>query len=175
MHIEQMQGNFRENEVSCSKEDKYTEFGVKPNEDGIKTTVLEVKRRLDNGENHMDVAEDPDCFNTVRHSSRFFKDYCQHVRSKKARTDRTMPKVYIRYGDSGTGKTRWLDEQFGLDGWRCMPTNTGQWFVGCDHDVVPFDDIEASSCLPISLFLKLTDRYPHQVPVKGGYITWFRV
>ena len=41
-----------------------------------------------------------------------------------------------------------------------------------DSGVVLFDDIEASACLPISLFLKLTDRYPHQVPIKGGYITW---
>jgi hypothetical protein len=54
-----------------------------------------------------------------------------------------------------------------------MPTNSGQWFGGCDHsDVVLFDDIEASSCLPISQFLKLTVRYPHKVPVKGGFITW---
>ena len=44
-----------------------------------------------------------------------------------------------------------------------MSINTGQWFDGCDHDIVLFDDIEASSCLRISLFFKLTDRYPHQV------------
>ena len=35
-------------------------------------------------------------------------------------------------------------------------TNTGQWFDGCDSDVVLFDDIEASSCLAISLFLKIS-------------------
>ncbi|KAJ1464691.1 hypothetical protein T484DRAFT_1757916 [Baffinella frigidus] len=135
--------------------------------------MLCVKRRLDEGETTMDIAEDPECFNIVRQSSRFFKEYENHISSKKARLDRTMPKVYIRYGDSGTGKTRWLDEQFGLDGWRCMPTNTGQWFDGCDNgDVILFDDIEASACLPISLFLKLSDRYPHQVPIKGGFTTW---
>ena len=93
-HIKKMGGNFRENEVYCSKESHYTHFGVKPNEDGIKMTVLEVKRRLDNGENHMTVAEDPECFNTVRQSSRFFQEYAQHVRFKKARVDRTRPKVY---------------------------------------------------------------------------------
>ena len=98
-HVEQMKGNFRENEVYCQKEGKYTEFGVKPNEDGIKTTMLEVKRRLDVGEDHLDIAEDPECFNIVRQSTRFFKEYQNHVRAKISRTDRTMPKVYIRYGE----------------------------------------------------------------------------
>jgi len=157
-HIEQMKGNFRENELYCSKESNYTEFGIKPNEDGKKTTMLDVKRRLDDGEHHMDIAEDPECFNAVRQSSRFFKEYENHVRAKKARTNRDMPLVYIRYGPSGTGKTRWLDEQFGLTGWRCITTNNGQWFDGCDCDVILFDDIESTSCLPISQFLKLTDR-----------------
>ena len=137
-HIETMQGNFHENELYCSKESAYTEHGLKPNEDGIKTKMFEVKRRLDEVEHHMDIAEDPECFNIVRQSTRFFKEYENHTRAKKARTDRTMPKVYIRYGDPGAGKTRWLDEQLGFDGWRCMPTNTGEWFDGCDSDVVLF-------------------------------------
>jgi hypothetical protein len=172
-HIEQMKGNFRDNEIYCSKESKYTSFGEKPNQDGVKTSVLDVKRRLDSGERTMDIATDEGCFQTVDRSLRFFKEYENHQAAKRARFDRTMPLVYIRYGDSGTGKTRWLDEQYGLDGWRTMPTNNGQWFDGLDRsDVVLFDDIEASSCLPISLFLKLTDRYPHQVPVKGGFTTW---
>ena len=89
-----MQGNFRENELNCSKEGQYTEFGLKPNEGGIKTTMLEVKRRLDVGERHMDIAMDPECFNIVRQSSRFFQEYSSHVRHKRLCLERNAPKVY---------------------------------------------------------------------------------
>ena len=167
-----MKGNFRDNEAYCSKESKYECFGEKPNQNGSKTTVLEVKRRLDNGEHHLDIAEDPECFNTVRQSSRFFNEYSQHVRHKRMCLDRVAPKVYIRYGPTGTGKTTWLDERFGLTGWAFAPSNSGQWFDGCDCDVVLFDDVEASSFLSVSQFLKLTDRFPQRVLVKGGFITW---
>ena len=134
--------------------------------------MLEVKRRLDNGEHHLDVATDPECFNTIRQSSRFFQEYSQHVRHKKKCLERDPPKVYIRYGPTGTGKTTWLDEQYGLTGWVFAPSNSGQWFDGCDADVVLFDDVEASSFLSVSQFLRLTDKFPQRVPVKGGFITW---
>ncbi|KAJ1475980.1 hypothetical protein T484DRAFT_3643135, partial [Baffinella frigidus] len=104
-HLEVMKGNFRDNEVYCSKETELTEFGEKPNDNGEKTTVLEVKRRIDEGQSTFDIAEDPECHAIVKQSSKFYKEYENHVRSKRARKDRTMPKVYIRYGDSGTGKT----------------------------------------------------------------------
>jgi len=43
-----------------------------------------------------------------------------------------------------------------------MPTNTGQWFDGCDRDVVLLDDIEASF---VSVVTLLTD-YPSTNPYK---------
>jgi hypothetical protein len=51
-----MQGNSRKNELYCSKEGSYTEHVLEPNEDIIKTTMLEVKRRLDDHEEQMDIA-----------------------------------------------------------------------------------------------------------------------
>ena len=70
----------------------------------------------------MDVAEDPECFNIVRQFTRFFKEYENHTRAKKARIDRSMPKVYIRYGDPATGKTRWMNNSASTDGVVCLPT-----------------------------------------------------
>ena len=66
--------------------------------------------------------------------------------AKKARTGRTMPQVCIRYGDTVTGKTRWLGEPFGFAGWRCTPTNTGQWFDGRQLDSMCI--IESEMCAP---------------------------
>lgn len=40
-HIEPMRGQIRENSAYCSKEGNLVEFGVKPNEPGVKKTLLE--------------------------------------------------------------------------------------------------------------------------------------
>jgi len=39
----------------------------------------------------------------------------QHARFKNLRVNRDVPEVYIRVGPPGAGKTRWLDEKYGLD------------------------------------------------------------
>ena len=78
----------------------------------------------------------------------------------------------MRIGPPGTGKTRWMDDTHGIGNWITVPDNNGHWFDGDDHDVILFDDVEAGAIPSPSLFKRLTDRYPIQVPVKGGYITW---
>ena len=172
-HIEQMRGNFRENAAYCSKESNLTEFGEKPNDNGVQGSAIEYKRRLDEGQTTMVIAEDLDLFGQYLRSYKALEKYEQHMRGKKAKIDRTEPLVYIRWGAAGTGKTRWLDEQFGPGNFTIMPDNTGQWFDGCQHsDVVLFDDVEIDQIPPISKFLRLTDRYAIEVPVKGGFIWW---
>jgi hypothetical protein len=53
------------------------------------------------------------------------------------------------------------------------PDCTGQWFDGYDkHEDVIFDDMDVDTKLPRALFLKLFDRYPMKVPVKGGFRDW---
>ena len=54
------------------------------------------------------------------------------MRFTTLRNNRDVPEVYIRVGPPGTGKTRWLDEQYGADKWIEAPDNTGKWFDGCD-------------------------------------------
>jgi hypothetical protein len=83
-----------------------------------------------------------------------------------------MPTVHVRIGPPGTGKTKWLDDTFGRDGYAYAPDNTGRWFDGCDCDVILFDDVEAGSVPPFSKWKQLCDRYPHSVPVIGGFILW---
>jgi hypothetical protein len=80
--------------------------------------------------------------------------------------------VYVRIGPPGTGKTKWFDDTYGPGNWVTSPDNNGHWFDGCDHDVILFDDVEAGVIPSPSFFKRLTDRYPIQVPVKGGFITW---
>ena len=90
----------------------------------------------------------------------------------KAQLSTNMLSSMIFWGPPGTGKTKWLDDTFGRDGYAIAPDNTGRWFDGCDCDVILFDDVEANAIPPFSKWKQLCDRYPHSVPVKGGFILW---
>lgn len=171
-HAEIMRGSLKQNEDYCSKESQLKKFGTQPIQ-GARSDLLTVKRKFDEGSSYKDLVTEDDHFQTIAKFPRFFKEYAGIVREKKLRSDRTMPKVYINIGETGQGKTRWLDEQFGYDGWRQCPSNLGQWFDGCDErPVIVFDDVENGQIPPFALWKRLCDRYPLQVPVKGGFILW---
>ena len=59
----------------------------------------------------------------------------------------------MRIGPSGTGKTKWMDDTYGIGNWVTAPDNNGHWFDNCDHDVILFDDVEAGTIPSSSCFL----------------------
>lgn len=78
------------------------------------------------------------------------------------------PSVKVLWGDPGTGKTRSVYEAeqdvYSHPG--------GPWFDGYDgQEAVLFDDF-TGSCFKLQYLLKLLDRYPMDVPVKGGFVNW---
>lgn len=76
-------------------------------------------------------------------------------------------RVHVFYGDAGTGKTRKAYELSPL----LYSKPDGPWFDGYDgQDAVLFDDFTGD--LPLGQLLKLLDRYPMQVPVKGDFVEW---
>jgi len=75
--------------------------------------------------------------------------------------------VHVYWGDAGAGKSRKAFDTavnpYVHDG-SC-------WFDGyADHADVIIDDYTGS--IQLDVFLKLLDRYPMQVPIKGGYVNW---
>jgi len=87
-------------------------------------------------------------------------------------SDRDVPEVYIRIGHPGTGRSRWLDEQYGLDKWIEVPDNTGKWFDGCElADILVFNDVQLGAVPTLDVFRKLADRNTFRGAVKGGF-TW---
>ena len=90
-HIEEMKGNFRQNEAYCSKEGTYTELGIKPMENGKKRSLAEMKEELDKGEIPVEVATKNDrMFSTYLQYRSGLKEYAQYIREKKLKTNRDV-------------------------------------------------------------------------------------
>ncbi len=94
----------------------------------------------------------------------------------------TMPirteelKVILNYGTTGTGKTRFAYDNYATseEFWVMPPSNGTVWFDGYDrHKIVLMDDFAgAASKVPLVFTLRIMDRYPMQVPIKGSFTWW---
>ena len=78
------------------------------------------------------------------------------------------------YGGTGTGKTREavrLCRELYPDSWTMIDVSRG-WFDGYDgQEAVILDDLR-SGHLAFAQLLRILDRYPCTVPIKGNTLGW---
>lgn len=169
-HIESMKGTFLQNEKYCSKEGTLVEFGVRPMENGHRRGDLIVKELIDADPNTtlMQIYEDTSEKCALMYA-KSFEQYREHKRAKTIKGDHSAPEVYYIHGAPGTGKTRFVrDTEPDIYD---VPEGF-QWFNGyTGQDAVLFDNFEGPE-KSRATFLKLIDRYPIQVPIKGGFTWW---
>lgn len=81
-------------------------------------------------------------------------------------------KVFWYWGTTGSGKSRLAHILTRYRAYIAVD-NSGQWFDGYrgEKDVI-FDDFSPDDLLGRGLFLRLFDRYPLRVAVKGGFVNW---
>ncbi len=86
------------------------------------------------------------------------------------------PTVTLLFGETGTGKTRFVEELHGTDPefYRPPMSNGSMWFDAYDgHAKVLLDDFGGNrSHITLCNLLQLLDRYTIQVPTKGGHAWW---
>lgn len=87
----------------------------------------------------------------------------------------TPPVVILNYGPTGCGKSRMAFDYPTTIGRWVNPIGKGGWFDGYSgQDVAVFDDFAgAMSQCQLTDFLRITDRYSLQVPIKGGHVWWY--
>lgn len=163
-HIEDSRGTWIDNFNYCTKNkprEDWTQWGT-PAKQGkrndlklIKESVKEqksIRSMLDK-----DIIENQQQLRFAESLQKYYRTYKRH-----------KPEVIWIWGPSDTGKTKgiWDSEPDLLD-----LNNDGQWFDGYDkQEAVLFDDFRCE--MPYVQFLKLTDRYPCAVPIKGGFTNW---
>lgn len=77
------------------------------------------------------------------------------------------PNVFVYQGPTGTGKSKTASQLFPNAYWKTR----GNWWDGyMDHESVIID--EFYGWLPFDLLLRLCDRYPLQVEIKGGTVNF---
>ena len=171
IHVERMTGALVPDGGCVCKDREFTELAVKPVDHGHKRKEMDLRQ----AEEYIDEGNDARlAVGAVSQYRRRATAHAHHQRGKRLQTNRDVPEVRVISGPAGTATRRWLEEQFGLDGWFEVPDHTGKWFDGCDtSDVLVFRDVGLGRVPRLDLFLKLTDRYGFHAPVRGAFI-WLK-
>ena len=162
-HVERRLGTADQAAKYCKKDAVFCEAGEisvskqgnRSDLDALHTSLLE-KRPLEDISN--------DHFGSFLKYQRGIAAY--RFANAPKRTWETLVIVY--WGRTGAGKSRAVHDN--ATDLYCHPG--GQWFDGYEgQKQVLFDDFGGSE-FKLQYLLKLLDRYPMQVPIKGGFVQW---
>lgn len=151
----------------CKKEGDFYEYGkLSSTRQGRRTDLEKIKNDIKAGAEELQIADNHfSQWVVYRNSFRAYRNMVRHV----PRTWKSV--VVVLWGSTGTGKTRFVFQQtFG--GADLFVHGGDRWFDGYDGQRnALFDDFDGTQ-LEFRFLLRLLDRYPMQVPIKGGFVNW---
>lgn len=163
IHCEVAKGSPAQNKEYCEKEGDSVEFGQIPRGRGTRSDLTAAIAAVKGGASRRVLIEEyPTAYaRAFRVLGEAMLVY-SHPRN-------WVPVVRVYYGETGLGKTKRAFEEAGEAPYM---HSGGQWFDGYDGqpDVI-FDDFGGSE-FKLTYLLKLLDRYPMRVPIKGGFANW---
>lgn len=162
IHIERAVADAVANITYCSKGGNFVELGERPQQ-GKRSDLDAVVRDINDGHSLATVAES--------HPVEFIKFHAGISKliglSQKNRDSNEQPIVVWLWGASGTGKTRFVNQWSDVY-WKDPTT---KWWDGYENQsIVCLDDFRPHINLPFTYLLRLLDRYPLKLEVKGGYV-----
>lgn len=180
-HLDGSRGDQASNKQYCSKGEQpkaeWDQFGVDgptygrnaqvfeygtPKNQGKRSDLEAVRSSIDSGATVDELWDDH--FGSMVRYEKAFKRY----RSRRIRRDETKaPEIFVLWGPTGTGKSRFPrlvnPELFSV------PDVKLKWWDGYEGDeTILIDDFDGKE-VAIADFLRITDRYNIQVPVKGSF------
>lgn len=174
-HLEAMRGTPESNRIYCTKQDPNPfEFGSIEKNQGKRSDLVSAITKIRAGATLKQLAtgEETDASSLVK-----FHRGLSILRSLSKQPRLSPPKVFWFWGPTGTGKTRAAFEiatKFGKhadDFW--ISTGDLKWFDGYDgQSVAILDDFRAKHASSFAFFLRLLDRYPAMVQIKGATVSW---
>jgi len=167
-HIEQARGTPEQNRDYCSKTDtavpgSFEEVGELPAK-GNRTDLAELALMITKGESLEAIASlNPSEYIRYHGGIKAF----HLLTNSKVRNTGVDPIVHWWFGPTGVGKSRKAFETYGAAAYVKMNDKWWDGYVG--QETVIFDDYRSSLC-PFHILLRILDRYPYRVEVKGGSI-----
>lgn len=163
-HLEGRRGSAKQAADYCKKEDDWTEQGeISKDKSGTRTDLEELQVSMQSG---MQVEElsDEHFGSFIRYRRGIMAYYSLHATPRSWKT-----RVIVYWGETGSGKTRRVyDEALTVP----YTHPGGPWFDGYrGQQTALFDDFGGSE-FKLTYLLKLIDRYPMKVPVKGDFVEW---
>jgi len=163
--VQKPNGTPRQNREYCLKirkedkqpNEKFEEFGELPQQ-GERTDWKTAVEAIKSGEAITAVIEDqPQLLPAIRALERY--------KAMSLKPKHRDVNVIVLIGDAGTGKTRYAYEHFP----DIYSKPRGEWWDGyTGQSAILLDDYYGY--LPYCELLRVLDRYPYQVPVKGGFV-----
>jgi hypothetical protein len=163
-HLETKRGTPQQAADYCKKDGDYEEFGTRTTNQGRRSDLDELYLAIADGQTKQEIGD------TFTGTYIKYKRSIDELIRERERNHRDECKVIVFYGETGTGKTRTIWENHDPDD---IYVHAGdRWFDGyVGQPVAVFDDYGGSE-FKLSYFLKLLDRYPWRVPIKGSFVRW---
>ncbi len=162
VHAEIARGSPAQASNYCKKDGEFEEFGEIPSGRGHRSDLVTVIGRVREGSCWSSLLEtDPI---VLARFPRFVDKLLLTFGEQRS----WLTETTVYWGETGTGKTR---KAFSEAEAPYMHSGS-HWFDGYSGEShVIFDDFGGSE-FKLTYLLKLLDRYPMRVPVKGGFVNW---
>ena len=163
-HFEVARGTPAQASNYCKKDGAFTELGQLPKGRGTRSDLALLSERIREGASSKEIeTEFPGQF--IRYRANILASIREKIQPRTWETN-----VIVLWGRSGAGKTRTVFDYHAIE--HIWVHGSGKWFDGYDgHEIALFDDYTGSE-FKLGFLLKLLDRYPMRVEVKGGFVQW---
>jgi len=165
IHLETRKGTAAQAIEYCKKDGDWEEHG-EAKAQGKRSDLEAIKKHIDKGMSSLEIAEAHWPKWVIYRRS--FDEYRTLKGLDEVRDKSNAPKVIYIHGPSGCGKTRFAIEA----GATCVDFN-GKFMLNYNGEkTVLFDDVDRDMFPNRSVMLRLLDRYPMKVEIKGGSVQW---